>query len=158
LEGAQAGLSWITVLRKRESYRAAFAGFDPKKVARFDARKAEALMKNEGIVRNRLKIDSAVTNAQAFLQLQKELGSFDHYLWNFVDGKPVVIIRSRGERLPASTELSDRISKDLKKRGFRFVGSTIIYAFLQAVGVVNDHSQDCFLAPKARKTSTATLR
>lgn len=158
LEGAQAGLSWATILSKRANYRKAFASFDPKKVARFDAKRRAALMQDSGIVRNRLKIDSAVTNAQAFLQLQKELGSFDRYLWNFVDGKPVVIIRSRGERLPASTALSDRISKDLKKRGFRFVGSTIIYAFLQAVGVVNDHSQDCFLAPKARKTSTATLR
>ena len=155
LEGAQAGLSWATILSKRANYRKAFASFDPKKVARFDAGRRAALMQDSGIVRNRLKIDSAVTNAQAFLQLQKELGSFDRYLWNFVDGKPVVIIRSRGERLPASTELSDRISKDLKKRGFRFVGTTIIYAFLQAVGVVNDHSQDCFLAPKVRKTSTA---
>jgi DNA-3-methyladenine glycosylase I len=147
LEGAQAGLSWATILRKRPNYRKAFASFDPKKVARFDAKKRAALMQDAGIVRNRLKIDATITNAQAFLELQKELGSFDRYLWNFVDGKPVVTARTRGERLPASTELSDRISKDLKKRGFRFVGSTIIYAFLQAVGVVNDHSPDCFLAP-----------
>jgi DNA-3-methyladenine glycosylase I len=159
LEGAQAGLSWSTILHKRANYRKSFASFVPKKVARFDAQRRAALMNDAGIVRNRLKIDSTVTNAQAFLQLQKEFGSFDRYLWNFVDGKPVVIIRPRAERLPASTELSDLISKDLKKRGFRFVGSTIIYAFLQAVGVVNDHSRDCFLAPKAGKaTSAARLR
>jgi DNA-3-methyladenine glycosylase I len=151
LEGAQAGLSWATILRKRENYRKAFASFDPKKVARFDAKRRATLMQDPGIVRNRLKIDSTVTNAQAFLEVQKEAGSFDEYLWNFVEGQPVVNSRAAGERLPASTELSDRISKDLKKRGFRFVGSTIIYAFLQAVGVVNDHSRDCFLAPKAMK-------
>ena len=149
LEGAQAGLSWSTILHKRANYRKSFASFHPKKVARFDAQRRAALMKDAGIVRNRLKIESTVTNAQAFLQVQKEFGSFDRYLWNFVDGKPVVSIRPAGERLPASTDLSDRISKDLKKRGFRFVGSTIIYAFLQAVGVVNDHSRACFLAPKA---------
>src|SRR5712675_1145836 len=151
LEGAQAGLSWSTILHKRANYRKSFVSFDPKKVARFDAQRRAALMKDAGIVRNRLKIESTVTNAQAFLKVQKEFGSFDRYLWNFVDGKPVVSIRPAGERLPASTDLSDRISKDLKKRGFRFVGTTIIYAFLQAVGVVNDHSQACFLAPKARK-------
>jgi len=151
LEGAQAGLSWSTILHKRANYRKLFAAFDPKKVARFDARKRAALMQDAGIVRNRLKIDSTITNAQAFLQVQKEFGSFDGYLWDFVNGKPLVAARARGERLPASTELSDRISKDLKKRGFRFVGSTIIYAFLQAVGVVNDHSRECFLAPKAGK-------
>jgi DNA-3-methyladenine glycosylase I len=159
LEGAQAGLSWSTILHKRANYRKSFASFDPKKVARFDAQRRAALMKDAGIVRNRLKIESTVTNAQAFLQVQKEFGSFDRYLWNFVDGKSVVSIRPAGERLPASTVLSDRISKDLKKRGFRFVGSTIIYAFLQAVGVVNDHSRACFLAPKASKTSgTAAAR
>lgn len=153
LEGAQAGLSWSTILHKRANYRKSFSSFDPKKVARFDAKRRAALMQDAGIVRNRLKIDSTITNAQAFLQVQKEFGSFDKYLWNFVDGKPVVNIRPTGERLPASTDLSDRISKDLKKRGFRFVGTTIIYAFLQAVGVVNDHSQACFLAPKAGKVS-----
>lgn len=153
LEGAQAGLSWSTILHKRANYRKAFAGFDPKKVARFDAKRRGALLQDAGIVRNRLKIESTVTNAQAFLKVQKEFGSFDRYLWNFVDGKPVVHSRGVGERLPASTELSDRISKDLKKRGFRFVGTTIIYAFLQAVGVVNDHSGDCFLAPGRRKKS-----
>jgi DNA-3-methyladenine glycosylase I len=158
LEGAQAGLSWSTILHKRANYRKSFAAFDPKKVARFDAQRRAALMQDAGIVRNRLKIDSTVTNAQTFLQVQKEFGSFDRYLWNFVDGKPVVNIRPAGERLPASTDLSDRISKDLKKRGFRFVGSTIIYAFLQAVGVVNDHSQACFLAPKARKGAAAVRK
>jgi len=158
LEGAQAGLSWSTILHKRANYRKAFASFDPKKVARFDAKRRAALMQDAGIVRNRLKIDSTVTNAEAFLQVQKEFGSFDQYLWNFVDGKPVVTIRPAGERLPASTDLSDRISKDLKKRGFRFVGTTIIYAFLQAVGVVNDHSQACFLAPKARASGQAAAR
>jgi DNA-3-methyladenine glycosylase I len=155
LEGAQAGLSWSTILHKRGNYQKAFASFDPKKVARFDAKRRAALMNDAGIVRNRLKIDSTVTNAQAFLLVQKEFGSFDSYLWAFVDGKPIVDIRPRGERLPASTDLSDQISKDLKKRGFRFVGTTIIYAFLQAVGVVNDHSRDCFLAPKARKAPSA---
>jgi DNA-3-methyladenine glycosylase I len=155
LEGAQAGLSWSTILHKRANYREAFSSFDPKKVARFDAKRRAVLMNDAGIVRNRLKIDSTVTNAQAFLQVQKEFGSFDRYLWGFVDGKPVTDIRPRGERLPASTDLSDQISKDLKKRGFRFVGTTIIYAFLQAVGVVNDHSRDCFLAPKARKAPSA---
>jgi DNA-3-methyladenine glycosylase I len=158
LEGAQAGLSWSTILHKRANYRKSFVSFDPKKVARFDAQRRAALMNDAGIVRNRLKIDSTVTNAQAFLELQIEFGSFDRYLWDFVDGKPVVTIRPRAERLPASTELSDLISKDLKKRGFRFVGSTIIYAFLQAVGVVNDHGRDCFLAPKARKATGAPSR
>ena len=158
LEGAQAGLSWSTILHKRANYRKSFSSFDPKKVARFDAKRRATLMQDAGIVRNRLKIDSTVTNAEAFLQVQKEFGSFDQYLWNFVDGKPVVTIRPAGERLPASTDLSDRISKDLKKRGFRFVGTTIIYAFLQAVGVVNDHSQACFLAPKARASGQAAAR
>ncbi len=155
LEGAQAGLSWATILHKRANYRHAFASFDPRKVARFDAKRRAALMQNAGIVRNRLKIEATVSNAVAFLQVQKEFGSFDRYLWDFVDGKPVVANRARGERLPASTELSDRISRDLKKRGFRFVGTTIVYAFLQAVGVVNDHSQDCFLAPKTTRKRAA---
>ena len=158
LEGAQAGLSWDTILQKRENYRTALDGFDPKRIAKYDSRKQQTLMRNPGIIRNRLKIASTVQNAKAFLEVQKEFGSFDRYLWNFVDGKPVVNIRPAGERLPASTDLSDRISKDLKKRGFRFVGSTIIYAFLQAVGVVNDHSQACFLAPKAGKGSGTAAR
>lgn len=144
LEGAQAGLSWSTILRKRANYQKAFARFDPRKVARFDAACKAALLRNPGIVRNRLKIDSTVTNARAFLKVQREFGSFDRYLWSFVEGRPVK--RPRTSRtVPARTALSDRISKDLKKRGFRFVGSTIIYAYLQAVGVVNDHARDCFL-------------
>ena len=142
LEGAQAGLSWSTILHKRASYQRAFANFDPKKVARFDAAKKAALLKDPGIVRNRLKIDSTVGNARAFLEVQHEFDSFDRYLWSFVDGRPVV--NGKGP-IPTRTELSDRISKDLKKRGFRFVGTTILYAYLQAVGVVNDHSSDCFL-------------
>jgi len=144
LEGAQAGLSWSTILKKREGYRRAFARFDPVKVARFSAARRAALLNDAGIVRNRLKIDSTVSNAHAFLAVQREHKSFDRYLWAFVDRRPLVSRPAPGARLPARTELSDRISKDLKKRGFRFVGSTIVYAFLQAVGVVDDHSRDCF--------------
>ena len=143
LEGAQAGLSWSTILNKRENYREAFAGFDPKKVARFTAAKKKQLLKNEGIVRNRLKIDSAVTNAQAFLAVQKEFGSFDRYIWQFVGGKPVKNSRKGGD-IPARTPQSDALSKDLQKRGFRFVGSTICYAFMQATGMVNDHLVSCY--------------
>jgi DNA-3-methyladenine glycosylase I len=143
LEGAQAGLSWSTILNKRENYRKAFAGFDPRKVARFTAAQKKQLLKNEGIVRNRLKIDSAVTNAQAFLAVQKEFGSFDRYIWQFVGGKPVKNSRKGGD-IPARTPQSDAMSKDLKKRGFRFVGSTICYAFMQATGMVNDHLTSCF--------------
>jgi len=150
LEGAQAGLSWSTILHKRDNYRRAFARFDPRKVARFDARRRASLLRDEGIVRNRLKIDSTVSNAKAFLEVQREFGSFDRYLWDFVGGEPVINRPSAEGRLPASTPLSDRISKDLKKRGFGFVGTTIIYAYLQAVGVVNDHSRACFLCPKIR--------
>jgi DNA-3-methyladenine glycosylase I len=145
LEGAQAGLSWSTILKKRANYQRAFAQFEPKKVARFDAAKQARLLQDPGIVRNRLKVDSTVTNAQAFLEVQKEFGSFDKYLWAFVDRRPVLNDRPSGSGPPARTELSDRISRDLKKRGFRFVGTTIVYAYLQAVGVVNDHSRDCFL-------------
>jgi DNA-3-methyladenine glycosylase I len=145
LEGAQAGLSWLTILRKRANYRRAFADFDPRKVARFDARRRAALLRDPGIVRNRLKIESTVTNAQAFLEVQREFGSFDRYLWAFVDGRAIVNSPRTPKDVPASSPLSDRISGDLKKRGFRFVGTTIIYAYLQAVGVVNDHSRDCFL-------------
>jgi DNA-3-methyladenine glycosylase I len=156
LEGAQAGLSWATILRKRAQYRVAFAGFDPSKVARFDARRRATLLRDPGIVRNRLKIESTVSNARAFLAVQREFGSFDGYLWAFVDGEPLLNRpRTRGE-VPARTPLSDRISKDLVKRGFRFVGSTIIYAYLQAVGVVNDHTQDCFLAGVRRSTRRAS--
>ncbi len=154
LEGAQAGLSWSTILRKRQGYRRAFAQFDPGKVARIDARRRKALMLDAGIVRNRLKIESTVGNARAFLQVQREFGTFDRYLWAFVEGHPVVNRPGATDSLPACTPLSDRISKDLKKRGFRFVGSTIIYAFLQAVGVVNDHSRACFLCPPGRASAS----
>ena len=144
LEGAQAGLSWDTILRKRENYRRAFAGFDPRKVARFGAKHARTLMKNPGIVRNRLKIASAISNAKAFLVVQREFGSFDRYIWRFVGGRPIRN-RWRGmKQVPASTPESDAMSKDLKKRGFRFVGSTICYAFMQATGLVDDHLVTCF--------------
>lgn len=142
LEGAQAGLSWDTILAKRANYRRAFAGFDPQRVSRFNASKRKSLMNDPGIVRNRLKIESAVTNARAFLAVQKEFGSFSAYVWRFVGGRP--LRRRRGARVPARTALSDALSKDLKRRGFRFVGSTIVYAFMQATGLVNDHADDCF--------------
>ena len=144
LEGAQAGLSWLTVLRKRENYREAFDGFDVKKVARYAANKKKALLLNAGIIRNRLKIDSAISNAKAFLEVQKEFGSFDKYMWEFVGGRPKVNHRKSIKELPPRTEVSDEMSKDLKKRGFRFVGSTICYAHMQAVGMVNDHVAGCF--------------
>lgn len=143
LEGAQAGLSWSTILNKRDGYRDAFAGFDPARVARFDARKIERLMSNEGIVRNRLKIESSVTNALAFLALQRECGSFDRYVWAFVGGKPIVRRHRTLATVPARTAQADALSKDLAKRGFRFVGPTIMYAFMQATGLVNDHLQKC---------------
>ena len=145
LEGAQAGLSWSTILRKRTAYRKAFAGFDPGEVARFDARRRAALLEDAGIVRNRLKIESTVTNARAFLALQREFGSFSRYLWDWVGGEPVRNGWRARSQVPARSELSDRLSRDLKKRGFRFVGSTIIYAYLQAVGLVNDHTRGCHL-------------
>jgi DNA-3-methyladenine glycosylase I len=144
LEGAQAGLSWDTILQKRENYRAAFAGFDPKAVARFDQPKQEKLLLNPGIVRNRLKVASTIGNAKAFLAVQKEFGSFDAYIWQFVGGKPKINAREVMGSVPASTPESDAMSKDLKKRGFRFVGSTICYAFMQATGMVNDHLVACF--------------
>jgi DNA-3-methyladenine glycosylase I len=146
LEGAQAGLSWLTILKRREGYREAFDHFDAKKIARYDARKQAALMKNPGIIRNRLKIAATVANAQAFLQAQKEPGGFDRYLWSFVGGKPQRQPRGAGENLPTQTPEAEAMSKDLKKRGFRFVGPTICYAFMQAVGMVNDHAADCFRA------------
>ncbi|MGH8285055.1 MAG: DNA-3-methyladenine glycosylase I [Steroidobacteraceae bacterium] len=152
LEGAQAGLSWATILRKRANYRRAFAGFQPRKVARFDARKRAALLRDPGIVRNRLKIDSTVSNAQAFLEVQREFGSFDRYLWAFVENRSLRNRPKTSKDVLARTELSDRISKDLKRRGFRFVGSTIVYAFLQAVGVVDDHARSCFLARTANRS------
>ena len=144
LEGAQAGLSWDTILRKRAAYRKAYLGFDPKKVARFDARKKRALLADAGIVRNRAKIEASVVNAKCFLALQVEFGSFARYVWGFVGGRPVVNRRRSIREVPARTEVSDALSKDLKKRGFKFVGSTILYAFMQAVGMVNDHTKDCF--------------
>ncbi|MDO9069101.1 MAG: DNA-3-methyladenine glycosylase I [Deltaproteobacteria bacterium] len=144
LEGAQAGLSWITILRKRATYRFAFAGFDPELVARFDEAKVAELLANIGIVRNRLKVASAITNARAFLKIKEEFGSFDAYQWRFVDGKPIINTWRSIAEVPAATPLSDAMSRDLKKRGFRFVGSTICYAYMQAVGMVNDHTVDCF--------------
>ena len=144
LEGAQAGLSWDTVLKKRDAYRAAFDNFDPAKVAKYSDAKCAQLLLNEGIIRNRLKIASAVRNAKAFLAVQKEFGSFDAYIWGFVSGKPIVNKCKGHGDVPAKTLVSDAISKDLKKRGFNFVGSTIMYAFMQATGMVNDHLTRCF--------------
>lgn len=144
LEAAQAGLSWITILKKRENYRQAYDNFDPQKVALYGEEKRAELLANAGIVRNRLKIDSSINNAQRFLEVQKEFGSFSNYIWSFVGGKPVVGNRKTLEEIPAKTEISDKLSKDLKKRGFRFVGSTVIYSHLQAAGLVNDHLTDCF--------------
>lgn len=143
LEGAQAGLSWITILRKRQRYREVFDGFDPRKVARYGERKVAALLADAGIVRNRLKVDSAIGNANAFLAVQREFGSFDAYLWTFVGGRPLVNTWKTMKEVPARTAESDALSKDLQKRGFRFVGSTICYAYMQAVGMVNDHLIDC---------------
>ena len=144
LEGAQAGLSWDTILRKRENYRAAFDNFNAQKIALYDDAKCSELLQNEGIIRNRLKIKSAVQNANAFLKIQKEFGSLDKYIWNFVGGKPIVNSWKDLSKVPAKTEVSDAMSKDLKKRGFNFVGSTIMYAFMQACGLVNDHLVSCF--------------
>jgi DNA-3-methyladenine glycosylase I len=144
LEGAQAGLSWSTILNKRENYRRAFDGFDFKRIARYDGRKVKKLLGDAGIVRNRLKIAAAVENAKAFLHVQEEFGSFDRYIWQFVAGKPKVNSPRTLKQVPARTSESDAMSKDLKRRGFKFVGTTICYAFMQAVGIVNDHSVDCF--------------
>lgn len=144
LEGAQAGLSWLTILKRRESYRKAFAGFDPEKVARFGEKDVARLLTDPGIIRNKLKVASAVTNARAFLEVREELGSFDRYIWSFVDGKPIVNRHRSLEEIPARTPLAESISQDLKQRGFRFVGPTIVYAHMQATGMVNDHLVDCF--------------
>jgi DNA-3-methyladenine glycosylase I len=144
LEGAQAGLSWMTVLRKRESFRKAFSTFDPKRVARFDKKRIASLLRNPGIIRNRLKIESAVANAKAFLDVQKEFGSFDTYIWRFVGGKPMQNAWRSLSEIPCRTRESEAMSKDLRKRGFRFVGPTICYAHMQAIGMVNDHTIDCF--------------
>ena len=143
LEGAQAGLSWITVLKKRENYRKAFDGFDPLIISRYDDDKIEELMQNEGIIRNRLKINGAITNAKLFLEVQNEYGSFDKFIWGYVDGTPIIGNPQKLEDIPATTPISDKISKDMKKMGFKFVGSTIIYAYMQAIGMVNDHVVDC---------------
>jgi DNA-3-methyladenine glycosylase I len=155
LEGAQAGLSWLTILRKRDAYRIAFDGFDPAAVARYDEAKCLELLANPGIVRNRLKIASAVGNARAFLAVQEEFGSFDAYVWRFVDGRPIRNAWKNMAELPAKTPESDRLSKDLQRRGFRFVGSTICYAFMQAVGMVNDHTVDCFRWESLNRTPEA---
>lgn len=144
LEGAQAGLSWLTILQKRKNYRKAFANFDPRKVAKFDAAKVKKLLNDPGIVRNRLKIESAVRNAKAFLDVQNEFGTFDKYIWSFVNGQPIDGKRKAMKQIPPRTDISDAMSKDLRARGFKFVGSTICYAFMQAVGMVNDHTTDCF--------------
>jgi DNA-3-methyladenine glycosylase I len=144
LEGAQAGLSWLTILKRREGYRKAFDRFDAKKIARYDKRKAEALMKDAGIIRNRLKVAAAIANAQAFLKIQKEHGSFDRYIWSFVDGKPKRNRWKNHRQVPPKTSEAEAMSQSLKKNGFRFVGPTICYAFMQAVGMVNDHTVDCF--------------
>jgi DNA-3-methyladenine glycosylase I len=144
LEGAQAGLSWETILRKRTAYRAAFSEFDAARVARYSKSRIERLMRNEGIIRNRLKIESTISNARSFLSVQREFGTFDEFLWRFVDGRPVVNRRRRVNEVPARSELSDGLSRDLKRRGFRFVGTTICYAFMQAVGMINDHTLGCF--------------
>ena len=148
LEGAQAGLSWSTILKKREGYRKAFAGFDPKKVARFSDAKIEKLLLDPAIVRNRLKVKAAVNNARCFLEVQKEFGSFDRYVWTFVKGAPIVNKRKTLRQIPPTSKQSDALSKDLIRRGFKFVGSTVIYAHLQACGLVNDHLVDCFRYPE----------
>ncbi len=144
LEGAQAGLSWDTILGKRENYRKAFDNFDAEKLAKYGDKKYDELLNNAGIVRNRLKIRSAIQNANAFLKVQDEFGTFDKYIWSFIDGKPIINKWKTLSEVPAKTEISDAMSKDLKKRGFNFVGSTICYAFMQATGMVNDHLTDCF--------------
>jgi DNA-3-methyladenine glycosylase I len=144
LEGAQAGLSWITILRRRENYRQAFDNFDPQKVARYNPAKIERLLQDPGIIRNKLKVNSAVQNAQAFLRIQEEFGSFNQYIWGFVDHRPIINTWTQMNQIPASTPLSETISKDLKQRGFNFVGPTIVYAHMQATGMVNDHVVSCF--------------
>lgn len=144
LESAQAGLSWLTVLKKRENYRKAYDNFDPEKVAQYNPEKLEELMNNPGIIRNRMKIEASINNAKRFLEIQQEFGSFSNYIWGFVNNKPVINKFDSISEIPATTELSDKVSKDLKKRGFKFMGSTIVYAHLQAVGIINDHITSCF--------------
>ena len=147
LEGAQAGLSWSTVLAKRDNYKKAFNNFDVKKIIKYEQDKIDKLLLNPGIIRNKLKINSVVINAKAFIEVQKEFGSFDKFIWSFVQGKPIINKWKSGDRLPAKTEHSDEMSAALKKRGFKFIGSTICYAFMQAIGMVNDHAVDCFKYP-----------
>jgi DNA-3-methyladenine glycosylase I len=154
LEGAQAGLSWITVLKKRENYRKAFNNFDPEKISKYSDKKIAKLLENPGIIRNRLKVNSTVTNAKAFLAVKKEFGSFERYIWQFVNHKPIVNNFKSMKDIPAKTKLSDMMSKDLKKRGFKFIGSTICYAFMQAVGMVNDHTTACFRYKEANNIVT----
>jgi len=155
LEGAQAGLSWLTILRRRETYRAAYDGFDPARIARWDKKKIESLLHDPGVIRNRLKVEAAKTNAFAFLQIVKEFGSFNAFIWSFVEGKPVQNAWNSLKEIPANTPESDSMSKELKKRGFSFVGSTICYAFMQAVGMVNDHTTDCFRYKGLEETGQA---
>lgn len=147
LEGMQAGLSWITILKKRDHFRQALDGFDPVRIAKYDSSDVERLLMDPGIIRNRLKLQAAVTNARAFLEVQKEFGTFDRYIWRFTGGEPILNHWQSLEDVPATTSLSDELSRDLKKRGFKFVGSTICYAFMQATGMVNDHTSDCYLHP-----------
>lgn len=147
LETFQAGVSWITILNKRENFRTAFDNFDYKKIAKYPESKFQKLMQDKGIIRNKLKIRSAITNAQLFIEIQNEFGSFSKFIWNYVNGVPIVNQFHKKEQVPVTTEISDRISKDLKKRGFKFTGSTIMYAYMQAVGMVNDHTTDCFKFP-----------
>lgn len=154
LETFQAGLSWITVLRKRENFREAFDDFDYKKIALYNEEKIQSLLENEGIIRNQLKVRATVTNAQAFMEIQKEFGSFTDYIWRFVDGKPINEKRKSIKEVPATNEISDRLSKDLKKRGFKFVGSTVVYAHLQATGLINDHTTDCFRHIEVKEDAT----
>ena len=153
LEGAQAGLSWLTILKKRDNYRASFDNFDPQLIAQYQQNKIAQLLNNSGIIRNKLKIQATITNAKAFLQVKQEWGNFANYIWHFVNGQPIENHWKRGERVPATSEISDKLSKDLKKRGFTFVGSTICYAFMQAVGMVNDHTVNCFRYKELKKSS-----
>ncbi len=153
LESAQAGLSWSTVLRKRENYRKAFAGFDPVKVSKFDSRKVAELLLDAGIIRNRLKIEAAINNARRFLDIQKEFGTFSKYIWGFVGGKPVINRRKSVKELPVMTPEAEALAKDLKKRGFKFLGPTVIYAHMQATGMVNDHTVDCFRYQQIKKSA-----
>ncbi|AXI07944.1 DNA-3-methyladenine glycosylase I [Oceanobacillus sp. 143] len=158
LGGAQAGLSWITILKRRENYREAFDNFDPEIIMNYDEPKVEELRQNEGIIRNKLKINSVISNSKAFLNVQAEFGTFDAYIWQFVDGKPIINHWEESRQIPVSTPESERMSKDLKKRGFKFVGPTICYAFMQATGMVNDHTKGCFRHPDHVKNGTFDLK